>query len=96
MAAAASRPSEERPTLLLEELKEKRAELKRSLKLVSRTLKSESKKQKRLIQKGYVPNADESQESRIVGRCGLLWVCCFAVFRVVFFAFAWLFFCLGS
>ena len=51
MAAAASRPSEERPTLLLEELKEKRAELKRSLKLVSRTLKSESKKQKRLIQK---------------------------------------------
>ena len=51
MAAAASRPSEERPVLLLEELKEKRAELKRSPKLISPTLKSESKKQKRLIQK---------------------------------------------
>ena len=57
MATAAARPSEEPPALLLE-LKEKR-ELKRSLKLVSRTLRSESKKQKRLKQKAGQLSKDD-------------------------------------
>lgn len=48
-SAAATHVDDAQPPKVLDDLKRKRQELKASLKLVSKTLKSESKKQKRLI-----------------------------------------------
>ena len=48
-SAAATHVDDAQPPKVLDDLKRKRQELKASLKLVSKTLKNESKKQKRLI-----------------------------------------------